>query len=59
VLGPEVTIEIHAYDECHTVIPIRRMIRRIKEADAGLVCLVGVQSRPRRPAEFGMASGRV
>jgi hypothetical protein len=43
-LGPEVAIEIHAYDECHTVIPIRRIIRRIKDADAGLVCLVGVQS---------------
>jgi hypothetical protein len=44
VLGPEVAIEIYAYDECHTVIPIRRIIRRIKDADAGLVCLVGVQS---------------
>jgi hypothetical protein len=43
-LGAEVAIEIHAYDECHTVIPIRRIIRRIKGADAGLVCLVGVQS---------------
>ena len=43
-LGPEVAIEIHAYDECHTVIPTRRIIRRIKSADAGLVCLVGVQS---------------
>ena len=43
-LGPEVAIEIRAYDECHTVIPIRRIIRRIKDADAGLVCLVGVQS---------------
>ena len=43
-LGPDVAIEIHAYDECHTVIPIRRIIRRIKAADAGLVCLVGVQS---------------
>jgi hypothetical protein len=43
-LGAEVAIEIHAYDECHTAIPIRRIIRRIKGADAGLVCLVGVQS---------------
>ena len=23
-LGPDVAVEIHAYDECHTVIPIRR-----------------------------------
>jgi radical SAM superfamily enzyme YgiQ (UPF0313 family) len=44
VLGSEVAIEIHAYDECHTVIPVRRIIRRIQDADAALVCLVGVQS---------------
>ena len=43
-LGPDVAIEINAYDECHTVIPIKRIIRRIKAADGGLVCLVGVQS---------------
>jgi radical SAM superfamily enzyme YgiQ (UPF0313 family) len=43
-LGPDVALEIHAYDECHTVIPIRGTISRIKQADAGLVCLVGVQS---------------
>src|ERR1700757_5005384 len=28
-LGAEVAMEIHAYDECHTAIPIRRIIRRI------------------------------
>jgi radical SAM superfamily enzyme YgiQ (UPF0313 family) len=39
-----VAIDIHAYDECHTIIPIKRIIRRIKAADGGLVCLVGVQS---------------
>ena len=44
VLGPDVALELRAYDECHTVIPIGRIIRRIKAADAGLVCLVGVQS---------------
>src|ERR1700738_2781369 len=43
-LGSEVATEIRAYDECHTVIPTRRIIRRIKDADGGLVCLVGVQS---------------
>ncbi len=47
-LGPDVAFEVHAYDECHTVIPVRRIIRRIREAadagGAGLVCLVGVQS---------------
>jgi hypothetical protein len=44
VLGDDVAIEINAYDECHTVIPIRKIARRIKAADGGLVCLVGVQS---------------
>ncbi len=43
-LGPDVSVDIRAYDECHTVIPIRRIIRRIKAAETGLVCLVGVQS---------------
>ncbi|HUC72238.1 MAG TPA: radical SAM protein [Stellaceae bacterium] len=43
-LGPDVAVEIRAYDECHTVIPIRQIIRRVKAANAGLVCLVGVQS---------------
>ncbi|MBO0739157.1 MAG: radical SAM protein [Alphaproteobacteria bacterium] len=43
-LGPDVEIEVRAYDECHTVIPVRRIIRRIKSGGAGLVCLVGIQS---------------
>src|SRR5215472_4840163 len=43
-LGAEVDLEILAYDECHTVIPLRHIIRHIKAADAGIVCLVGVQS---------------
>jgi hypothetical protein len=43
-LGPDVAIEISAYDECHTAIPIIKIARRIQAADGGLVCLVGVQS---------------
>ena len=43
-LGADVDIEITAYDECHTVIPIKKITKRIKAADGGLVCLVGVQS---------------
>jgi tRNA A37 methylthiotransferase MiaB len=43
-LGPDVRVEINAYDECHTVIPVKQITRRIKEADAGLVYMVGVQS---------------
>jgi hypothetical protein len=44
VLDEDVDIEINAYDECHTVIPIKTIAKRIKAADGGLVCLVGVQS---------------
>jgi hypothetical protein len=43
-LGPDIRVEVNAYDECHTVIPVRRIVRRIKAADCGIVCLVGVQS---------------
>src|SRR5579863_8550226 len=43
-LGPDVAVEVNAYDECHTKIPVKRIIRRIAAADGGLVCLVGVQS---------------
>jgi radical SAM superfamily enzyme YgiQ (UPF0313 family) len=44
LLGDNVDVELHAYDECHSIIPIRQIIKRIEGADAGLVCLVGVQS---------------
>lgn len=44
LLGADVDIEINAYDECHTVIPVKKIARRIAAADAGLVCMVGVQS---------------
>ena len=44
-LGDDVDIEIHAYDECHTVIPIAEIIARIRSAEAGgVVLLTGVQS---------------
>lgn len=44
VLGDDVDIEITAYDETNTVIPIKRIIREIKSAGSGFVGLVGVQS---------------
>ena len=45
VLGDDVEIVIHGYDECHTVIPTRKIIKRIKQADGrGLVLLTGVQT---------------
>ncbi len=44
VLGPDVDIEIEAYDECNTVIDIKGAIKRIKAAGGGFLGLVGVQS---------------
>ncbi|MGB5834080.1 MAG: radical SAM protein [Thiohalocapsa sp.] len=44
-LGDGVEIDAYAYDETNTVIPLRRIMQRIREADGnGLVCMVGVQS---------------
>jgi hypothetical protein len=44
VLGEDVEIEIHAFDEANTRIRPKRLARLIKAADAGMVMLVGVQS---------------
>ena len=44
VLGPDVDIEIVAIDECNTVVDCKRIASQIKNADRGLVGLVGVQS---------------
>src|SRR5580704_1946776 len=44
VLGPDVDIEIDAFDECNTVIDVPGTIRDIRAAGAGFVALVGVQS---------------
>ena len=44
VLGPEVDISIEAYDEVSTVIPVRRLARRIAAAGAGFIALTGVQT---------------
>jgi len=45
VLGDDVEIVVTGYDECHTVIPTRRIIKRIQRAGGrGLVMFVGVQS---------------
>ena len=43
-LGPDVDIEIEAYDEGNIVIDVKGAIRRIRSAGAGFVGLVGVQS---------------
>lgn len=44
VLGPDVAIDIEGYDECNTIIDLKRAIRAIKAAGSGFVGLVGVQS---------------
>jgi pyruvate-formate lyase-activating enzyme len=48
MLGPDIAIDIDAYDEMNVVLPLRKIIARHKAAEAkggsGLVCLVGVQS---------------
>jgi Radical SAM superfamily len=43
-LGPDVDIDIEAYDECNTVIDVKGAIRRMREASSGFVGLIGVQS---------------
>jgi radical SAM superfamily enzyme YgiQ (UPF0313 family) len=42
-LGPDVAIEIEAYDECNKIVNVKAMSKRIKEG-GGFVGLVGVQS---------------
>jgi radical SAM superfamily enzyme YgiQ (UPF0313 family) len=44
VLGPDVEIEIHPYDETNTRLRPKRIARMIEEAGAGMVMFVGVQS---------------
>lgn len=44
VLGPEVDLDIEAFDETNTVIHPSRIAKMIERADDGMVMLVGVQS---------------
>jgi hypothetical protein len=44
VLGDDVAIEIHPFDESNTRIPLGRIARLVKGADAGMVMMIGVQS---------------
>ena len=44
VLGPDVELDIHAYDETNTRIRPDRLARMIQRAGDGMVMLVGVQS---------------
>jgi hypothetical protein len=44
VLGPDIEIDVHAFDETNTRIRCNRLAAMIQVAGAGLVMLVGVQS---------------
>ena len=45
VLGDDVDIVVNGYDECHTVIPAKKIIKRIRnEGGRGVVLLTGVQT---------------
>jgi radical SAM superfamily enzyme YgiQ (UPF0313 family) len=44
ILGPDITLDIHAFDETNTVIKTAKMAEFVKAADDGIVMLVGVQS---------------
>ena len=45
VLGDDIAIDIHAFDETNTRIRPDRLARMIEDAGAGMVMLVGVQSK--------------
>jgi len=44
VLGPDVDISLEIYDETNVVVDVKGAIKRIQEAGAGFVGLIGVQS---------------
>src|SRR5258708_33345197 len=45
-LGPDIKIAVEAYDECNTVITVKKPIRAIRAGGAGFVVPVGAQSNP-------------
>ena len=44
ILGEDLDMEIHAFDETNTVIHINRIAKLVEQADDGMVMFVGVQS---------------
>jgi len=44
IFGPDVDLDIHAFDETNTVIKTREIAELVNAADSGMVMLVGVQS---------------
>src|ERR1039457_5302650 len=60
ILGDDVDIEIHAFDETNTRIRPERLAAMIEEAGAGMVMLTGVESNqfPRAPELVGPLRAR-
>lgn len=56
VLGPDISIDIHAFDETNTVIHVNKIARLIQESGDGIVMLVGVQSN-QFPRALDLAAG--
>ena len=56
VLGENVTLTFDGWDECNTIISEQRVARRIAQAGAGIVFLVGVQSN-QYPRALALARG--
>src|SRR4051812_9857443 len=44
ILGPDIELQLHAFDETNTRIRPEKLARLIEKAGAGMVMLVGVQS---------------
>ena len=44
VLGPDVELDVHSFDEANTRINPRKLARLIEKAGSGMVMLIGVQS---------------
>ncbi|HEX4410480.1 MAG TPA: radical SAM protein [Xanthobacteraceae bacterium] len=44
VLGPDVSIEVEAADECNTIIDVEAITKRIRAASDGMIGLIGVQT---------------
>lgn len=44
VLGEDVRLDIHAFDETNSVVHVKKIIDLVKRGDDGMVMLVGVQS---------------
>ncbi len=61
VLGPDVEIITHFYDETVRRIPVKRLVREVRlDVDRAIVCMVGVQTNQfTRAVDPGMITGNL